>query len=94
MTEKAPKSSLPLPVWTPILTKKQIVPFQTTRSKSIFGKYSVTPYYYQLPSEKKSATSDLFISSPRLPDNDDEFVQKSTVKDLVDQCKISCSSCS
>lgn len=97
MPEKPSRPSLPIPIWTPILTRKQIVPFQTRRSKSILGKHTVTPYYHQFPSEKKPSTSDVFIS-PRLVDNNDddeeEVMKKSTVKDLIHECKISFSSCS
>lgn len=64
---------LQMPVWAPILTRKQITPFQTSRSKSILPKYSITPQYHQFSSEKKS--SDVF--------------RQNAVKDLVDQCKIS-----
>ena len=89
MPEKTLKMSQPLqtPIWAPIFTRKQIVPFQTARSKSVLSKYFITPQYHQFPSEKKPPVSDVVNA-------EEESVRQNPVKDLVEQCKISCSSLS
>jgi len=73
--------SFQTPIWTPILTEKDVTIPRSSRSKSL----SLKPQH-QLKNDKKNAIFDLHISSISKK-NDLEIFKKTNVKDLIDECK-------